>query len=242
MERATHQEVIMINKSLSILVIAAHPDDEVLGCGGTIARLTEEGHSAHFAILGEGITSRQNQAATEVDHALSNLKNDAQAAAKAVGAKSLDLVSFPDNRFDSVPLLDIVHAVEGLKKSYDPDIIFTHHPGDLNIDHLCTFRAVLTAFRPLPEEKPRTIYCFEVPSSTEWQTPQLSPSFIPNHFTSLEERHLKAKIEAMESYRSERRESPHPRSPESLRALATWRGSIIGRQFAEAFSLARSVN
>lgn len=232
----------MKNKSLSILVVAAHPDDEVLGCGGTIARLTEEGHEAHFAILGEGITSRKDQVATEVNSQLSKLKTDAHAAAKAVGASSLDLISFPDNRFDSVPLLDIVHEVEGLKKRYDPDLIFTHHPGDLNIDHLCTFRAVLTAFRPLPEEKPRTIYCFEVPSSTEWQTQQLSPSFIPNHFTALEERHIKAKITAMESYNSEKRAFPHPRSPESLRALATWRGSTIGREFAEAFSLARSIN
>jgi LmbE family N-acetylglucosaminyl deacetylase len=176
--------------SKNILVIAAHPDDEILGCGGAIAKFSEQGCTAHFAILGEGIRSRKEEQGPSALNKISQLQKDAHSASRTVGAHSLEFFSFPDNQFDSVPLLDLIHCIEDLKKRLSPDVVFTHHPGDLNIDHLMTFRAVLTAFRPLPEEKPCSLISFEVPSSTEWQTREISQPFSPNFFVPLKETHL----------------------------------------------------
>ena len=225
---------------MKVLVVAAHPDDEILGCGATAARLVAEGHEVHFVILGEGMTSRNTQRADADLGQLEDLRRYAHAAAAKVGVKSLGLHGLPDNRLDTVPLLDIVKIVEELVNRHSPAVIYTHHGGDLNVDHGVVHRAVLTATRPTAGCPVREIYAFEVPSSTEWAFQRIEPAFRPNVFVDIT-RTLETKIAAMECYESETRKFPHPRSPEALRAAAMRWGSVAGCAAAEAFELVRSV-
>jgi LmbE family N-acetylglucosaminyl deacetylase len=225
---------------VKILVIAAHPDDEVLGCGATAARLVMEEHEVHFAILGEGMTSRHADRSEADTKQLSSLHQHAHAAAAKLGVKSVTLHKLPDNRLDTVPLLDVVKIVEELVGRLKPEIIYTHHGGDLNVDHGVIHRAVLTATRPVAGQPVQQIYAFEVPSSTEWGFQRLEPVFRPNVFVDVT-RTLEAKIAAMECYESEARKFPHPRSPEALRAIAMRWGSVAGCGAAEAFELVRSI-
>lgn len=223
-----------------VLVIAAHPDDEVLGCGGTAARLIGEGHEVHFAILGEGMTSRHPQRSNADAKQLAILHQQTHAAAEKLGVKNVALHKLPDNRLDTVPLLEVVKLVEDLVDRVKPEVIYTHHAGDLNVDHGVINRAVLTATRPIAGQPVLEIYAFEVPSSTEWAFQRIELSFRPNVFVDIT-RTLEAKIAAMECYESEKREFPHPRSPEALRAIATRWGSVVGCGAAEAFELVRSI-
>lgn len=222
------------------LVIAAHPDDEVLGCGGTIARLAAEGRAVHIAILGEGLTSRfalreqADRAALEALHARS------RQVGERLGARSVSLFNLPDNRFDSVPLLEIVKLIEGQIERLRPAAVITQHGGDLNIDHVQTFRATLTATRSLPSCPVRQVLAYEAPSATEWAFERFEPAFRPNVFVDIAET-LERKVAAMEAYESEARPFPHPRSPEALRAIARRWGSVAGVHAAEAFELIRAV-
>jgi LmbE family N-acetylglucosaminyl deacetylase len=225
---------------VKVLVIAAHPDDEVLGCGATAARLAQEQHEVHFAILGEGITSRHAQRSDADESQLAGLHRQARAAADKLGARSLFLHKLPDNRLDTMPLLEVVKVVEELVDRMKPEVIYTHHPGDLNVDHGVIHRAVLTATRPVAGQTVREIYAFEVLSSTEWAFGSLQPAFRPNVFVDVSAT-LETKIAAMACYETETREFPHPRSAEALRAAAMRWGSLAGCQAAEAFELVRSV-
>jgi len=226
---------------VKVLVIAAHPDDEILGCGATAARLVTEGHEVQFAILGEGMTSRHPSRSDTAASQLASLQGKARLAAAKVGVKNLVLGELPDNRLDTVPLLEVVKIVEGLVDRFQPEVIYSHHGGDLNIDHEVIHRAVLTATRPVAGHPVREIYAFEVPSSTEWSWQRLEPVFRPNVFVDVT-RTLEAKIAAMECYETEARKFPHPRSPEALRAIAMRWGSVAGCGAAEAFELVRSVH
>lgn len=225
---------------MSVLVIAAHPDDEILGCGGTMTRLIREGVQVRIAILAEGMSSRYGQRADADQKQLQHLHSRAQQAADKIGATELVLCKLPDNRLDTVPLLDVVKTVEGLVDRFHPTVIYTHHPGDLNVDHGVVHRAVLTATRPMNGQCVRDLYAFEVPSSTEWAFQRLEPSFRPNVFVDISDS-LDNKIAALECYDTEIREFPHPRSAEALRAIATRWGSVAGVKAAEAFELIRSV-
>lgn len=225
---------------MKVLVIAAHPDDEVLGCGATAARLVQEKHEIHFAILGEGITSRHGQRSDAGAGELEGLHEHARAAAALLGVQSLVLHKLPDNRLDTLPLLEVVKVVAELVDRIKPEVIYTHHPGDLNVDHGVIHRAVVTATRPMAGQPVREIYAFEVPSSTDWAFGGLQPAFRPNVFVDVTAT-LEAKIAAMACYKTETRQFPHPRSPEALRAAAMRWGSIAGCQAAEAFELVRSL-
>jgi LmbE family N-acetylglucosaminyl deacetylase len=225
---------------MSVLVIAAHPDDEILGCGGTMTRLAREGHEVRIAILAEGMSSRYTQREHADEQLLQHLYAGAQQAADKVGAKELVLCKLPDNRLDTVPLLDVVKLVEQLVARFRPEVIYTHHPGDLNIDHGVVHRAVLTATRPVAGSCVREIYAFEVPSSTEWAFQRWEPSFRPNVFVDITDT-LETKIEALAFYDTETRKFPHPRSAEALRAIAARWGSVAGLPAVEAFELIRSV-
>jgi len=225
---------------MNILVIAAHPDDEVLGCGGTIARLTLEGHDVYVAILGEGITSRYDKREQADQKVLEELQTRSRRVAKLLGIKELFLYEFPDNRFDTVPLLDIIKIIEDLMNRLRPGIIYTHHAGDLNIDHVITHRAVLTATRPVENCPVKELYTFEVPSSTEWAFSQFKPAFQPNVFMDIRTT-LETKIQAMQIYESEARPFPHPRSSQALRVIAEKWGSSVNLHVAEAFQLIRSI-
>ncbi len=226
----------------TILVIASHPDDEILGCGGTIARLSEENNRVHLMILAEGLTSRQERRDREEKNSeIDDLRLAAKKAAEIVGAQSIELLDFPDNRLDSVDLLDIVKTIEKKINTIKPEIIFTHFPGDLNIDHRITADAVITAIRPLPEQIVKEVYFFEVPSSTDYQVYSNFKTFQPNVYFSLDENQIAKKIQALGAYKSEMRAFPHSRSEENVRNLAAVRGASVGKFFAEAFMLGRSI-
>ena len=169
--------------------------------------------------MGEGITSRVADRSDADAKQLDQLRRQAFAAEK-IGVKNVILHQLPDNRLDTVPLLEVVKLVEELVDRIKPESVYTHHPGDLNVDHGVIYRAVLTATRPMRGQSVREIYSFEVPSSTEWAFQRIEPSFRPNVFVDIAET-IEAKIAAMECYESEARKFPHPRSPEALRAIAT---------------------
>lgn len=226
-----------------ILVIVAHPDDELLGLGATMHKLVhEKGCFIRAVILGEGITSRSEKRDTDKwKQELDIHRRNIESARQSIGYVSVGIYDFPDNRFDTVALLDIIKVIEKEKEEFQPDIIFTHHGGDVNIDHQRTFEAVITATRPLEHERVKAIFTFETPSGTEWRASTDPRHFIPNYFVSVSEENLKAKIKGMESYEFEKRIYPHPRSPKGLEILAQRWGVVIGAEYAEAFNIVRLI-
>jgi LmbE family N-acetylglucosaminyl deacetylase len=200
----------------------------------------EQDRECYIAILGEGITSRYPQRSEAALSALESLHEKARAVGSLLGAASVTVEKFPDNRFDEVALLDVVRIVEGFVDRIRPSVIYTHHPGDLNIDHAVTFRAVLTATRPTSGFPVKDLYAFEVNSSTEWAFQQIQPAFQPNVFVDVTAT-IDRKIQGMEMYEGEARPFPHPRSADALRAQARRWGSVAGLEYAEAFQLIRSV-
>ncbi len=221
-----------------ILIIAAHPDDEVLGCGGTVSRLVREGYEAYSLILGEGVTSRDEKRDRDKKIVeIEELKKQVNEANRIIGVKDVYLHDFPDNRFDNVPLLDIVKVIEKVKNELQPDIVFTHYENDLNIDHQITYKAVLTATRPMKEECVKELYSFEILSSTEWNYPI---SFSPDVFFDVNST-LEYKLKALEMYKYELRSFPHPRSLDGIRLNAEYRGMQVGLRYAEAFKSIRVV-
>lgn len=223
----------------NVLVIVAHPDDEVLGCGGTIARQVREGDQVTVLILGEGKTSRIGKIKS-VKSEIATLKEESEKAGIILGVHKLILKDLPDNRFDSLPLLEIVQIIEAVKEEYQPDLIYTHHFGDMNIDHTLTHRAVLTATRPMPGEKVTGVYAFENPSSTEWNSYDRAHSFVPNYFVNIEET-IDVKVQALACYQSELRDYPHPRSLQHIQELAKVNGNKVGLPYAENFQVIREI-
>lgn len=226
-----------------IMIVVAHPDDEILGIGGTINRLINEFKSViHVVILGEGVTSRgKNRDLSKDKNKLIKHKENINDAKLILGYQTLQLYNLPDNRFDSIDLIDIIKLVEKEKEKFKPDIVFTHHFGDLNIDHKKTYDAVMTAFRPLSHETCEYILTFETLSSTEWRPPLEGKNFKPNFYIEIKESNLKSKISSMECYEFEKRVFPHPRSPKSIKINALNNGKIVGVNFAEAFCLVRGI-
>ena len=226
---------------MNILVIAAHPDDEVLGCGATIAKHSQQGDQINVLILAEGSTSRDIIRDREKHQTeLSSLSQAAYKASKILGVNSIELLDFPDNRLDSCDLLDIVKIIEKAIHKYKPEVIYTHHYGDVNIDHQLINKAVITATRTIPNQDIKTVLCFEIPSSTEWQFSDPSLTFKPNWFVNISDT-LNLKLQALKAYKSEMRPYPHPRSIRAVEYLARWRGSTIGVESAEAFVLTRHI-
>lgn len=224
-----------------VLVVAAHPDDEVLGCGGTMTRHAHEGDEVTIAILGEGLTSRDEARRREARRGeLQDLEHAAQAAARVVGAKDVVFGGLPDNRFDSVDLLDVVKLVEGIKARVRPTMVYTHHPGDMNVDHRVTHQAVLTAFRPMPGDVVEAMFAFETLSSTEWQGPDWNKPFVPDHYVDVSD-YLDHKRRALECYAGEMRPYPHPRSLEGADLACRARGTEIGVTAVERFRTIRTI-
>lgn len=220
---------------MKVLVIAAHPDDEVLGCGGTIARLTDQGHTVHVAILGQGAASRFAPGSPQAAAEVAALQDRSREAARILGVAQVHHFGLPDNRFDSLDLLDVVQPLERLAEELGPEVVYTQHGGDLNVDHAVTFRATLTAFRPLTGNPVRELLAYEVASSTEWAFGQFAPAFAPDTFVDVSA-FLDRAVAALAAYGSELRAFPHPRSERAIRAQAQWRGATVGMAAAEAFA------
>ena len=225
--------------SQSMLIFAAHPDDEVLGCGGTIAKQADEGAIIHVAFLADGVFSRAVDQ-VKMQEELRIRRAAAQKACEILGVKSVSFGDFPDNRMDTVPLLDITKALEELIAVHQPEVVFTHHAGDVNIDHRRMHEATVTACRPQRGHPVKTLLCFEVPSSTEWQLPGSAPVFAPNWFVDISYT-LDRKFAALDAYAAELRDWPHPRSRQGVEHLARWRGATVGVDAAEAFMLGRQL-
>jgi len=219
-----------------ILVVAAHPDDEVLGCGGTLARHATAGDDVHVLIVTEGATSRDDMRdPTGRGDEMRALRAAAAAAAHALSIQAPRFGGLPDNRLDSLPLLDVVKLVERVVAEVGPEIVYTHCGVDLNIDHQRVSQAVLTACRPQPGATVRRILAYETQSSTEWSA---SGVFRPTVYVDIAA-YLPAKMRALQAYAAEMRAFPHARSLEAIEALARWRGASAGMMAAEAFELMR---
>ncbi len=213
----------------SILVVAAHADDEALGCGGSIARHAAEGDVVRVLFLADGVSSRDAGGDAQAQRRLAA----AQQAAEILGVRAQRFLALPDNRLDTVALLDVVRPLEAAIAEWRPEVIYTHHHGDLNVDHRVAHQAVLTACRPQPGACVRTVLAFETVSSTEWSAHDLRP-FAPTWFVDISA-FLDIKLRALAAYAEEMRAAPHARSMEGLRHLAHHRGHSVGMAAAEAF-------
>lgn len=219
-----------------ILVAAAHPDDEALGCGGTIARLTGSGHAVHVLFFTDGVGARDAEVAERLRR---RRRAAAEASLSLLGAHAPTFLDFPDNRLDTIAMLDLARAVERELERIEPKTILTHHPGDLNVDHRAVHEAVMTAARPQPGASSRDVLCFEVASSTEWRSPSPSTVFVPHMAVDISA-YLEQKVAALRLYADEMRDWPHARSIEAIESLARWRGASFGVAAAEVFSFARA--
>jgi LmbE family N-acetylglucosaminyl deacetylase len=219
----------------TVLVVAAHADDEALGCGGTIARHLQEGDAVHLVLMADGVHSRRESSEADLARRIEASKR----AQSILGVSSSQSLNLPDNKMDSVPLLEIVQKLELVLEKIQPSVIYTHHHGDLNIDHRLTHDAVMTACRPVPDSSVCEIFGFEVLSSTEWATQQTSP-FLPHYFVDITQQ-LRTKLDALEAYAEEMRASPHSRSMAHVEVLAHHRGYSVGVEAAEAFEVYRII-
>ncbi len=219
---------------MKILVTAAHPDDEALGCGGVIAAHAARGDQVDILFVADGETARSDSSADRI----ARRRDDARHAAGALGANAPRFLDFPDNRLDTIPLLNIIKAMEQVLSGVQPELVYTHHAGDLNVDHEVVSRATLTLYRPLPGSSIRAIRGYEVLSSSHWTDP--SKAFNPVHFVDIG-RFLPAKLAALDCYGDEIRAFPHARSREAVVALAQFRGAAMGLEAAEAFTVLRQI-
>lgn len=223
-----------------IIIFAAHPDDEILGLGGTMCRYKSQGYKIKCIIMAEGQTSRKEKRELTNTEVLRELYLYAKKASEIIGYDELVIEQFPDNRMDSVDLLDVIKVVEKHIDEYKPDIVFTHHYGDQNIDHRILNDAVITATRPMEGCSVKEVYSFETPSSTEWSFATREKAFKPNFFVDVTE-YMGKKIKAMECYKSEIRAYPHPRSIEALKIIAARWGTVVGKKYVEAFEMIRKI-
>lgn len=225
-----------------ILVIAAHPDDETYGLGGSIARRVQAGDHVTALIMTDGVTSRRNVA--EPQKEVARQETAARKACAALGVDDVRFANLPDQHLDDMPLLKVIRPIYELVKELRPEVVYTHHRGDANQDHRAVFAATLVAVRPFGDNPVKRVLCYEVPSSTEWGPPFTEWAFLPNVFVDISAT-LGVKLCAIEAYRdtflSEVRPFPHPRSPEAVRSYAQQRGISVGMQAAEAFVLVREL-
>ena len=235
---------------MNILVIAAHPDDEVLGMGGTIKKYTKLGHNVKIVIMATGITSRRTiEYKNSIDYKLdqkilptlnkqiSQLRNESKKAAKILGVKNIEFLNFPDNEMDLMSNLEITKSIEKIINSFQPEIVFTHHSNDINIDHKICHTSTLTATRPKKNSIVRKVFSFEVPSSTEWSFPS---NYFPNVFVDIS-KEISVKKRALQVYKNEIQKFPHPRSTEAIEIISKRWGSVCGFNHAESFFLVRDI-
>jgi LmbE family N-acetylglucosaminyl deacetylase len=219
---------------MNILIVAAHPDDEVLGCGAVIKKHTSKKDKVFVCILTDGGSNRYNKKMTTA------LRKNALSAARVLGVTKVIFEKFPNQMLDTVPIASVIHAIEKVTADIQPEIIYTHDGHDLNRDHVVTYEATLVATRPLPGAKIKKLFTYFVPSSTEYNDFDERGVFIPNVFVNIKNE-IDAKIKAFSCYRSEIKPYPHPRSIKALRIYANRCGIQVGMEYAEPFKLIRHI-
>lgn len=218
-----------------VLVIAPHPDDEILGCGGTMARILAEGGNVEVAIVTKG---QQPQFPVEM---VEGIRAETKAAHKLLGLATTHYLDLPAAALDRMSATELNGALAGLVQDTQPDTLFLPFIGDIHTDHQLTFLAAMVAARPRHERAPRRIYAYETLSETNWYAPGITPAFIPNVFIDISET-LERKLDAFRCFESQVREFPDERSIEAIRALAIMRGASMYRKAAEAFMLVRQID
>jgi LmbE family N-acetylglucosaminyl deacetylase len=219
---------------MNVLVLAAHPDDELLGVGATLALHARAGDAVHAVVLAEGATSRYERKMKV------SLEEAGRRAAEELGLATIRFEQFPDQRLDTVPLVDVTQRIEAIVEEVKPEVVYTHFTDDVNLDHGVVARAAWTACRPYRFPGVRRFAAFETPSSTEWGWPFQGETFAPNLYVEVTET-LDAKVAALACYESELRDYPHPRSARAIRERAAYWGSLVGKTAVEPFMLLREL-
>jgi len=221
---------------MKVLVVAPHPDDEVLGCGGTIKKYTNRGDQVYLCIATKAYTPDWTE------EFIANRKEEIESAVKTLGISKLFLLDFPTVKLDTIPQKEINDSISKVVKEINPEVVFIPFGGDINKDHKLVFEASLVALRPNLESSVKKVYCYEVLSETEWAKPaqKIEDVFMPNYYEDISD-YLEDKIKAMECYKSEVRDYPHPRSLEGIKILAQKRGLESGLKLSEAFMLIREI-
>jgi LmbE family N-acetylglucosaminyl deacetylase len=219
---------------MNVLVVAAHPDDEVLGPGGTVARHASDGDRVTVMILADRGSARYDEAR------IREVRTAARSASQRLGVADVRFGELEDQKLDTLPILEVTQRIESILGEVEPEVVYTHHRGDINRDHAVVHEATLTAARPYSAPFVRRILCYETPSATEWAGSYPDTAFVPNVFVDISD-HIDTKLSAMAAYPSELREPPHPRSLEALRIHAAHWGSVIGARAAEPFVLVRAI-
>jgi len=231
----------MISKGSNILVVAAHPDDDILGCGGLMAKYSSD-CTFKVLFLAEGVSARYSEDQIKSDECLNQIKSRELNCIDALKLLNIDdpiFINYPCGRLDTIPIIEINKRIEENISFFNPDIILTHSPTDCNNDHKIIFNSVMMATRPGGLQTVKSVACFEINSSTEWN---FIDEFFPNYFEEIDEKHLNLKINALEKYVDEIRTKPHPRSAEGVKTLAKYRGFKVGFNFAEAYRIIRTIN
>ena len=225
-----------MTRARTVLVLAAHPDDETLGVGGTMAAHAAAGDAVHVLILTDGVSARHD--------VLEPQKAAARAACSALGAEGVEFAGLPDQRLDGMALLEVIRPIGEAIRELRPEIVYTHHKGDVNQDHRTVFEATMVAARPVGDNPVKQLLAYETPSSTEWAPPETEWAFLGNTFVDISQT-LEQKLEAFALYKethvSEVKEYPHPRSVKALRLHAQHRGVNVGFEAAEAFVMLRDL-
>ncbi|WP_182034752.1 PIG-L deacetylase family protein [Vibrio diabolicus] len=222
-----------------VLVVGAHADDEVLGIGGTISRLTNQGIQVDVLIVTDSTSSQyqSHQNLSEIDE---NRRSGLELSCETLGVHTVHQFNFPDMRLDQVAHVELNRSISQVINSGNYDTIFVHHHSDVNLDHQMVFKSVMVCTRPMPNSSIKNVFCYYTPSSTEWGSYSESSAFIPNVFVDISH-HLDTKLKAFEVYTDEIREYPHPRSSDNLVSVAKFFGSSVGLDAAEPFVLVRHI-
>ncbi len=223
-----------------ILVIAAHPDDEVLGMGGTIAKYSARGDDVAILIITDGSTS-QYRGNPNLQSIINDKRIETSNCATVLGVKHIFYGELPDMKLDVTPHIEINKVIENVIITFQPTMVFTHFIGDVNKDHRQVYESTLVACRPVAEQCVKKLFLYSVPSSTEWNVQPATNIFLPNWYEDISGEYAEAKYRAMECYRTELREYPHPRSIQYLRTADTAEGNRVGLLAAESFILLRAI-
>jgi len=223
-----------------ILVIAAHPDDEVLGMGGTIAKYAMSGAEIAVLIVTDGSTS-QYRDDPKLEEILKEKKAETKDCAFILGVKHVLYGNLPDMRLDTIPHIEINRVIENVIEDFQPAKVFTHFMGDINRDHRIIYESTLVACRPTSRQCVKQLYLYSVPSSTEWNAQTADTAFLANYYVDISGEYAEKKYKAMECYKTELRDFPHPRSIEYLRTNDNAEGNRVGLLAAESFIMLRAI-